>query len=273
MWGAGCCGPPRAPTTGPPSRGRASCLCSPLGTALTSAVCTLPCPGPCYSQSSGSSCPLGQVQTHNIRGGPGDLASGLSVEGPVGRGGREPPQHPSVIGQCLVPLGPCLWTVLSRRARNKGRQLHRQGRQRKRLICEKQMGPAVHCSVVFLLLFFQYVKVGPLPLAFSLMLRLELCGKLGRGKRREDPRSGGLGREPKEGCSQALRQCIKEVWMRWGWGGVQVVRFRARKRVLVSDHPRSCRWVPRGLCWALVRPYFRCQTTLCYLGLPWLGRV
>lgn len=127
------------------------------------------------------------MQTHNIRGGPGDLASGLSVEGPVGRGGREPPQHPSVIGQCPVPLGPCLWTVLSRRARNKGRQLHRQGRQRKRLICERQMGPAVHYSVVFLLLFFQYVKVGPLPLAFSLMLRLELCGELGRGRKKGGP--------------------------------------------------------------------------------------
>ena len=127
MWGAGCCGPPRAPATGPPSRGRASCPRSPLGTALTSAVCTLPCLGPCYSQSSGSSCPSGQVQTHSIRGGHRDLVSGLSVEGHVGGGGRETPPHPSLTGQCPVPLGPCLWTVLCRRTGNKSRQLHRQG--------------------------------------------------------------------------------------------------------------------------------------------------
>ena len=132
--GLGCCGPPGAPTTGLPSRRRARCPCSPLGAALVSALCTPPCLGPCYFQSSGSSCPSGQVQTH-IRGGHRGLASGdgegngnplqysclenpmdgeatksrtrlsdftftftLSIDGCAGGGGRETPERPSLIG-------------------------------------------------------------------------------------------------------------------------------------------------------------------------------
>lgn len=126
VWGLGCCGPPGAPTTGLPSRRRASCPGSPLGAAPISALCTPPCLGPCYCQSSGHSCPSGQVQTH-IRGGHRGLASGLCVDGCVGGEGRETPERPSLIGQCSVPPGLRLWTGLSRRTGNNSRQLHRQG--------------------------------------------------------------------------------------------------------------------------------------------------
>lgn len=51
--------------------------------------------------------------------------------------------------------------------------------------------------------------------------------------------------------------------------GAQAISFRERKRVSgSSENPLTFGLVSRGLCQALVRPYFRCQTTPWYLGLP-----
>lgn len=95
---------------------------------------------------------------------------------------RETPQHPSLTGHWSVRSGLCLWKGLNSRARIiAGSFIDMVAK--KCLICERQLGPAVNCSVVFRLLFFQRIELGPLPLAFSWMLSLELGSELGGGQR------------------------------------------------------------------------------------------
>lgn len=126
---------------------------------------------------------VARCRCRGVRGGHGGLASALSVEGHAGGGGRERPSASYSDWSEAGPLG----AVPVERAEQEGQesfhQLHQWWWQSKCLICERQLGPAVNCSVVFLLLFFQHIKVGPLPLAFTLMLRLELGSELGEGPR------------------------------------------------------------------------------------------
>lgn len=51
------------------------------------------------------------------------------------------------------------------------------------LICERQLGHAVNCPVVFPWLFFQHMGGRHLPLVFSLLLGLGLGEKLGAWRR------------------------------------------------------------------------------------------
>lgn len=94
-----------------------------------------------------------------------------------------------------------------------------------------------------------------MPLAFSLMLRLEPGGELGREEPLWEGPEGGPSRDALS-PSAVHPGGPDELGVRG-----QAVSFRAKKRVLVSEHSLSCGQAPSGPCWALsdhtlgVRPH------------------